>query len=319
MHFRQVLTPLVLSSALVLTACSQESDPLQDVPAFSVDVARINVVEPGTNPQVLRYNDISDPQTDPAHQYTLDIADGFDQVVIAADALDAKAPQDFALDPTQFRLSAQTSQAPQAGQDEVEASRRVDFTLDGTIASTQRAQEDLDSNNGFLMSWRATDQGRVSTLKLLSPDGSVDDGRAAAEAGLLRVLSSNVIFPSEGIGEGGSWTVESRVTGDTTMLRTTTYTVTSLNADSVNLDVAVQERPAQATLNFDATTNPDLAGESLKVESSDTFSQGNVTVAFDSPIPVAGGITSTTRVVYAGNQADFRIVQDQGASITYQQ
>ncbi|WP_245533818.1 oxidoreductase [Corynebacterium lubricantis] len=318
-----MLTPLVLSSALVLAACSQEPDPLAEVPAFSVDVARVNIVEVGTNPQVLRYSDLpADGAEEGAEattqQYTLDIADGFDQAVVASSALDTQAPADFGFEPTEFRLSAQTTPAPAPGEEEIDATRKVDFTLDGTTAQAPRIQEDLDTANGFLMSWRATDPGRVSTLKLLSPDESEDEGRAAAEAGMLTVLTSNVIFPTEEIGEGGSWTVESRVTGDTTMLRTTTYTVTALSADSVDLDVSIEERPAQATLNFDETTNPELAGQSLKVESSNTSSEGSLTVDFDSPIPVAGGITSTTRVVYAGDQADFRIVQDQGASIQYQ-
>lgn len=317
-----MLTPLVLSSALLLASCSSEPDPLAEVPAFPVDVARVEVVDTGENPRVLRYDDIVDLEAEGAPEeaatpHAVDIATGFEQSVVSTDALEEEAPEDLELEPTTFNLDVLTTAAPEAGEDELEASRRVDFTLTGSEAPTPREQEDLDTVKDFKMSWRGTDQGRVSTIKLLSPDESEDEARAAAESSLLRVLSSNVIFPTEEIGEGGSWTVESRVTGDATMLRTTTYTVTSLNDEAVELDISIEERPAQAELNFDEQAAPDLAGESLNVESSNTHSEGSITVEFDSAIPVDGEITNTTRVVYAGSDDDFRVVQDQGSLISY--
>lgn len=319
MHFRRVVAPVVVASVAAVSACgTQEPDPLAEVPAFPVDVARVEVVDPGNDPRVLTYNDIREPseeEEDASVPVQVRVGEGFEQNVVAANALDPEAPREMELSEIQMDLLAQTQPAPEPGDEEIKATRRVDFTVDN--AATSGSAAEVESGAGFLMSWRANDQGRVSTMKLRAPEEASDDARAAIEAGLLSVLSANVIFPSDPVGEGGSWTVESRVTGDATMLRTTTYTVTQLNDDSVALDVDVEERPAQETLAFDEQQSPDLAGQALAVENSSTVSESQVTVAFDTPVPVAGEVTAVTRVVYAGEQPDFRIVQDQGASVTY--
>ncbi|STC68297.1 DUF6263 family protein [Corynebacterium pilosum] len=295
-----LLIPVALASTLA--ACGGEPDPVAEVPAFPVDVARVEVVEAGTDPQVLSYNDVGGEEESSTRTVTTET--GFDQNVVASDAVDPAAQPTEETDALTLPLEVRTLEAPAAGEGELDASRRVELRVADDVSA------DLASATGFLSVWRGTDDGRVSTVKLLAPEEATEDARATVESALMSVLSSTVIFPSDAVGVGGSWTVESRVTGGSTMLRTTTYTVTDIQGDQVMLDVVVDQRPAQETLNFDAETAPDLAGQSLTVESSDTVAEGSLTVDRTEALPVDGAASASTRVVYAGADEDFRIVQD---------
>ena len=167
------------------------------------------------------------------------------------------------------------------------------------------------------MSWRAASSGRVDTLKLLAPPESSTTGRSIVESSLLSLMSASVVFPAEPVGVGGVWTVSSRVTGDTSMLRTTTYTVTGAEGDTVSLDVSVEERPTQPELTIDNEIAGDLDGATLTVENSSTTSEGSLTVDLRRPLPVSGRVSATTRVIYAGPRPEARVVQDITSAVEF--
>lgn len=126
----------------------------------------------------------------------------------------------------------------------------------------------------------------------------------------MKILSLPVIFPEEEVGVGATWSVDTRVTGESTLLQTATYTITGMEGDRVDLDVDVQQRPALGALTMED-------GEPLNVLNSNTTSEGSLTVDLGSPLPVDGRVSYTTRVVYGGADSDVRVVQDSTTSLAF--
>src|SRR5699024_12440796 len=80
------------------------------------------------------------------------------------------------------------------------------------------------SGDGFQFGWRADDAGQVSSLRLAAPQSANDDARSILEQAIVELTSMPIVFPEEEIGEGAIWTLDSRTSGESTLLQTTTYT-----------------------------------------------------------------------------------------------
>lgn len=305
-------------TALGLSACATGgSDPLDGIPSFPVDAARVRVVEPGDDPQVLTYHDAGDGKAEP-WETSVEIAGGISQSVAdGSETVDPTAPAGGDVMTTKLPLTVVAEAAGDPGEGESEAARAVTLTTRGGEHSELQLGLEVADNEGFIMRWRAAESGQVQTVKMLPPVDSPEAGREVVERSLLQVMSTVVVFPTEPVGVGGSWTVESRVTGDATMLRTTTYTVAGINGDAVELEVDVDERPTQASLRIDNSAAGDLDGQSLNVASTSTTSQGHLTVDLTKPLPTAGRVAATTRLIYAGDAAKFSVVQDITSAVTF--
>ncbi|WP_394284202.1 hypothetical protein [Corynebacterium sp.] len=323
---RRILTTTVTVAlaAPLLAACADEGgdqfsdhdDALEQAVALPVDAARVNVVDAGSGEaRVLSYLDVDDER--PAQEVTVEVSDGFDQTVMRADAVDPQAPLNGYVDTLTLPLTGVTAPADEPVEGEQEASRDVTFRLSSPEASDLELLEELRTTDGFRFGWRADDAGRVSTVELAAPENASDDGRALVEAAVMKVISSPVIFPEDEVGVGAVWSVDSRVTGDSTMLRTTTYTVTAIDGDRVELDVDVEQRPALGALSLEGVAGAeDVAGQSLAVLNSNTASEGALTVDLAQPLPVDGELTFTTRVVYGGSD-EARVVQDTTTALEF--
>lgn len=298
------------------TACSSEpDDPLDGVPAFALDAPSITLDSAGENPQLLRY---ADTDTQP-YDATVSVASGINQqaVPVTDTSFDPQAPAGGDVDETTLPLTVTPQPAPAPGDGETDAARRVLVEAGEAKHSDLARNEDIASAKGFLLGWRAAETGLASTVKMLAPEGSSEEGRQAVEQALLSILSATVVFPDDPVGVGGSWTVEGKLTGNATVVRATTYTVTGIDGNRVTLDVAVHERPVQDTLTIDNQAAGELNGKSLSVENASTTSDGELTVDLTKPLPVAGRVAATTRLVYAGADSKFRIAQDVTSAVTY--
>lgn len=294
-------------AALSVTACGAP-DELEGVPSFPVDAAEVRVIEAGSDPRVLAYHDAADAAWDTG-------------VVVSGGVAQAAAPSDDAeFNPTapaggdvmETTLDLTVTARPGA-----EAAREVELVTRGGSHTDLALGQDVDANQGFLMRWLVADNGAVQSLKMLPAVDSPEEGREVVERGLLSVMSSTVVFPTDPVGIGGQWTVTSRVTGDAAMVRTTTYTVREISGDQVHLDVDIEETPTQQDLRIDNAVAGELNGTVLTVASTSTTSQGDLTVDLSKPLPVNGQIAATTRLVYAGEGTQFRIVQDVTNAVTY--
>lgn len=295
---------------LALTACSSaDDDPVAGVPAFPIDAPSVTLVNPGENPDEVRYSPAAEWDTSVA------VSSGVDQHVAApGEAEDADAPAGGDVNKTTLPLTVTASDAPAPSDGEEDADSRIDFVVGSGKHSDLDIGQDVAASEGFRMSWRAEDTGRISTLKLLAPTDAPQRGLQHVEPTLLALINSTVVFPDEPIGPGATWTVEGRVAGDTAMTRTTTYTLVSRDGDTLTLDTKVEEHPQNNTVTVDGPG--ELEGESVQVDSSRTTSEGQIVVDLSHPLPVSGQTAWTTRLIYGGNDKA-RVVQDITRAVQY--
>ena len=288
---------------LALTACSSaDDDPVAGVPAFPIDAPSVTLVNPGENPDEVRYS--PDAEWDTA----VAVSAGVDQHVAApGEAEVADAPAGGNVNKTTLPLTVTAGEAPAPEGDEEDADSRIDFVVGSGKHSDLDIGQDVAASEGFRMSWRADDTGRISTLKLLAPADAPQRGLQLVEPTLITLINNSVVFPDEPIGPGATWTVESRVAGDTAMTRSTTYTLVSRDGDTLTLDTKVEEHPQNNNVTIDGPG--ELEGESVQVDSSRTTSEGQIVVDLHRPLPVSGQTAWTTRLIYGGDDKA-RVVQD---------
>lgn len=324
---RSLLATLAIAS-LALSACvTEETDPSTEAAVgLPVDAPRIVVQSLGTGPaELIEYHDLDESDSEsedsaPQQELIVEVAEGFAQNLMPADVVEPSAPAGGDVETIRLPLRGSTSPAAEADTEnqEREASRDVEFRLGQPSHTNLEFTDDLRSAEGFLLGWRGADNGEVSTVRLAAPLDATDEGRAATEQALMKLLSMPVVFPEEEISQGATWTVDSRVTGQSTLLQTTTFTLVSLEGDTVKLEVDIQQRPALGALEFEGQPGAeDLTGQSLNVLNSNTTSQGELTVDLSQPLPVDGQVAYTTRVVYGGPDSEIRVVQDSTTAVSF--
>ena len=274
------------------------------------------MLEAGENPQLLAFSGGGD-RAEEGWQTEVRVSRGINQNVVAAASVDPAAPAGGDVTATTLPLTVDTSPAPAPGENEEAADQQVRVEVGEPRYTDLDAAEDIASAQGFLMSWRADSNGAVSTLRLLAPENSTERGRQVVESSLLTLISTNVVLPEQPVGVGGTWTVRNRITGDAAMQRTTTYKVTDVQGQTVTLDVKVAEEPSDSSVSIDNEVAGALNGQTLNVESAETTSEGSIVVDLARPVPVRGHVNATTRVVFAGPQADNRVVQDITTAVDY--
>ena len=311
MQFSRILlaaaTALTLSTGLVACTTERPDPSIEPAVGLPVDAARVTVQSAGTGERVLTYQDADAGE----QSLEVEVADGMEQNVMQADAVDVQAPAGGDVQQITLPLTGGTSTARQDQPEEGEpATRDVEFRLGRPSSTDLELTDDIRSTEGFLFGWDGQDAGRVSTVSLAAPRDATDEGRARIEQALMKLLSLPVVFPEEAVGPGATWSVDSRVTGESTLLQTITYTLTALEGDRVELDVDVQQRPAIGALSLED-------GGSLNVLNSNTTTEGSLTVDLAHPLPVDGRVSWTTRVVYGGADSDVRVVQDTTTSLAF--
>lgn len=126
----------------------------------------------------------------------------------------------------------------------------------------------------------------------------------------MKLTALPIVFPEEEVGTGATWTVDSRVTGESTLLQTTRYKVESIDGDRVTLSVEVEQRPTLGALSFEGQAEgTELKDKELDVLDSSTNSSGSITVDLTKPLPVGGDVSFDTKVTYGTADSDLRVVQ----------
>lgn len=293
MSFRRSAATLVAAAAVavspLLSSCGA-GDPFEDIPVFELDTPRVKVSNPGDGQKV----QLAYAITDAPQEITVAVSHGVDQAAVASDKVEPAAP---------------------AGGDVGQVT--LPLTVEGTHATVGEPRHfDLErgheaqSAQGFEMRWESEPDGRVTGVQLLPPADSSEDGRAIVEKALLQMLGAHPVFPAEPVGEGAVWTVTARTLGHTTLMRTTTYTLDSIDGNTVTLSVDVSDSPISEELEMED-------GEKLTVEGTSTTAEGTITVDLTRPLPTTGQSAATTRFIYGGPNPDFKVVQDVTTATTY--
>lgn len=306
------------ATALLLTGCvndgeQPEGPEVEESVDLQVDPARVMVQSAGQGPgQLLEFTDVDTaPQ-----ETTIEVSEGFEQTLAPSEIVDVAAPDGSDI-PTQtvtLPLTATTEPAEEPeGEIEQPADREITWRL-GLPTHTGAA---VSSTEGFELELRSDANGQVSTVGFAAPVDATDEARAALEEALRKVLSLPVVFPAEPVGPGAVWSVDSRVTGDANLLQTTTYTLRAFDGDRAELDVAITQRPALGALPLEG--QPGVEGEAgtLDVLNSNTTSSGSLTVELNNPLPTAGQVDYTTRVVYGSEGSDVQVIQDSTSTLNF--
>ena len=306
-----VSSALLIGASTALTACSYSPPgPAVDQPVgLNVDASRVTLVDPGQGEtRVLAYRDL-----DQAQEVTYSSAESFTQDVVQAPELDSYSPEDTDLATTTVKLDGEVEAASEAVEGQQPATRNVFFTISEPDFS---GGTDLTSAEGFQFGWRANDDGQMSSLRLAAPQSAADDARAITEQAIVKLTALPIVFPGKAVGAGASWTVESRVTGQSSLLQTATYTIKELEGDTVVLDVQIDQRPSQGALSLEGA-GEGLEGQNLEVLESTTESRGELTVDLTKPLPTAGDVQYTTTVVYGSHESEARVVQTSGSVLSF--
>ena len=175
-RFPRALAAALTAAALTLSACTSEDTGPQTEAAVGlpVDAARITVEDPGSAGKVLAY------AGEGQQSVTVEVAEGFDQSLMQADAVDVQAPAGGDVTRLTLPMEGVTAAAAEPAEGEREATRDVSFTLGRPSPDNLELAEDVHSAEGFRLGWRAEDDGQVSTVRLAAPTEATDDGRALA-------------------------------------------------------------------------------------------------------------------------------------------
>ena len=288
----------ILALALVLTGCSYEppGPAVEQAVAAPVDAARVTVKDAGSgDKRVLSYEDVNTEQN--SH---FELTEGFSQDVVeksVAENFESGAPEEAT---TAFDLRAEVSEATD-DPEQTPATRNAFMTLSSPTYSGTDALN-VESGDGFQFGWRADDAGQVSSLRLAAPQSANDDARSILEQAIVELTSMPIVFPEEEIGEGAVWTLDSRTSGESTLLQTTTYTLEELTDTGAELSVDLSQRPALGALTMED-------GGELEVLDSTTRSSGNLSIDFSQPLPIRGDIDIATRVTYGTEESEIRVLQ----------
>nr|WP_306428836.1 DUF6263 family protein [Corynebacterium sp. 76QC2CO] len=310
---------LGLSISIGLSACSSTETGqagadagVEAGVAVQADVPKVTLITAGTDAgelRELRYANTGEQQV------TLALSEGFSQNTWQAAAVKPIPPAPDLTSSELVTLSTQATATQAAGgggedgEDDA-PERTVQLSFAQVEYDNLEQASEVRSAEGFGMTWFATSRGQISELSLQAPAAATDTGRAIAEQHLLRLISTQVVFPEEPVGVGAIWTVENRVSGEYSMLQTNTYTISSIEGDVVKLQVDVAQRPSLGALEA-------ADGTTLNVMSSETTSASEITVDLGHPLPIAGQMAYTTRIVYGQEESEARVVQDQTTAVRF--
>ncbi|WP_175973235.1 DUF6263 family protein [Corynebacterium sp. Marseille-Q2823] len=304
-----VLSATVLGVAGALSGCSysQPAKPVEEPVGLALDAPRVTLLEPGDGAgQVLAFKDL-----DATQELTYEVATGFDQQ-LRKDGSSAPSPE--AQDKVTLPLQASVEAATENVEGQLPASRNAFVT----VGKPEADGADVSSAEGFQFGWRGTDTGQMNSLRLAAPQAATDQARSTVERAITSLTSLPIVFPDEEIGLGATWVVESRVTGESTLLQTTTYTLDKLDGDIAELSVKIEQRPSLGALSFDGADAPEeLRGKELKVTDHTSTSEGSVTVDLAKPLPTAGDVSVTTAISYGAEGSDLRVVQTSATKMEF--
>lgn len=304
-----------------------------DTVRIDLDPPRVTLLDQGSAEQVLSY---AVPDTDaPMQEVPVGLGGGFTTLIDSGTGTESHPPAepndlpvlDIAATATVRPVDGESVTAGDTGATrEVTVVATAPRFTGGEAALKSGDDPDIDWDaelagaDGFTVSYATTPSGKPVTMSLYAPDSASDIGRAGMETRLGNLVTLAVVFPDKPVGPGARWTVESRITGSTTMLQTMTYTLTELDGRTVGLDVEVDQRPSIGALSLDAVLPPadaDGSAGELRVESAETSSTGHLEIDLDDPLPRSGSIVFTTRIIYAGDDSEIRVVQDSHSAVYF--
>lgn len=299
--------------ALALGGCSYEkpAEPVEQPVGLTLDAPRVTLEDAGSGERrVLTFQDI-----DAEQKLDYSVTQGFSQDLLKDSAAKDFKAGDVDSATTTLPLDASVEKATEDVEGQLPATRNG-FVTAGLPTYSGSAQ--VDSAEGFQFGWRATDNGQMNSLRLAAPQAATDEARGVVEQAIMKLTSLPIVFPKEEVGQGATWTVESRVAGESTLLQTTTYTLEKLEGDVLTLGVKVAQRPSLGALSFEGQAQgTELEDKELEVMGTVTDSTGTLTVDLSKPLPTGGEVSFDTKIIYGTEGSDLRVVQSTSTEMSF--
>ena len=160
--------------------------------------------------------------------------------------------------------------------------------------------DDIATAEGFVMSQQYGQDGRISSRSYTAPEKTTGTARANIEPSFTQMTDIPLVFPTDPVGTGATWTVTGQVDDNgTAMQQKVTYTLTTRDGSHVELKIGIERTP----------TVRHLQGTDLDILSSSSDSGGALSLDLRRPLPVSGAVDTATTVTYGQPDSPVRVVQ----------
>lgn len=283
---RVKILALTLCSALALTACGNDEQPVGTPAAVQVAATPVKVITTGTSP--------TEPLvwfTDPGEQQvTFKATQGLEQTTEGGNNPDVEELpyEDVTMD---LPLTASLTTDGEMRTNEV--------TVGVPTGTNSDRNKDIASAESFTMTNKQTTDGQVKERTFAAPESATDSAKASVESALNQMNDFPIVFPSEPVGVGAKWVVSSRVDSGVSMMQDITYTLAERSNQNVTLKVDVDRRPAVTS----------LGQTDLKVEDARTESSGQLQLDLTRPLPTRGQIDVATTLTLGQDGSKVKVKQ----------
>ncbi|MFT3900312.1 MAG: hypothetical protein QM728_08720 [Gordonia sp. (in: high G+C Gram-positive bacteria)] len=175
----------------------------------------------------------------------------------------------------------------------LEKASAADASLSGDIG------KDAGSRGGLTL-----DANRAPvSLRLWPATDAPDTARSIVENTFVTALQNMVALPAEPVGTGASWRTTRTLLGATTLTQTVTATLRSRTADTVEVDLSVDEAPTGSEYTVPGT------GKKLQIARYTALGRGTATIDLRRALPVGGSIDVRGARELVGGDATRPLVQ----------
>ncbi|MEJ6548667.1 DUF6263 family protein [Corynebacterium sp. USCH3] len=284
---RRALLPTLMTTVLtasVLTACSSGDETAEDPVDAPVSGVSVTVGDTGDAPRepLVWFSDPGEKET------VFRATRGLEQRTEGGADADDLPYEDVTME---VPLTVSTSTDGEELEATVVAGRPTGDNSD--------RNDDISSAEGFTMNQRYNQDGRVISRGFSAPEQASDSARASVEQSFSQMADIPVVFPTDDLGTGATWTVTGQVDDTVSMRQAVTYTLVAREGSRIELDVEVERTPSVRQ----------LPGTNLQVMDSESESSGNITVDLRRPVPVSGMIETSTSVTYGETDSPVTVVQ----------
>jgi hypothetical protein len=160
----------------------------------------------------------------------------------------------------------------------------VALRFDALSAADPALSADLAKDDGSRGGLTLGDAGVPLSLRLWPNSGAPTTARAVVENTLATALQTLTARPGDAVGIGAQWQVRRTLLGATTLQQTITATLRGRDADTVDLDITVDETPTGSAYTVPGT------GSALHIVRYTSLGHGTVRIDLRRALPVGGSL-----------------------------
>lgn len=183
--------------------------------------------------------------------------------------------------------------------DDTDVALRFDALSAADPSLSADLAKDIGSRGGLTLG----DAGVPVSLRLWPNSGAPTTARAVLENTLATALQTLTARPGDAVGVGAQWQVRRTLLGATTLQQTLTATLRGRDADTIDLDITVDETPTGSEYTVPGT------GDALHIVRYTSLGRGTARIDLRRALPVAGALDMRGARELVGADASRPLVQ----------